>query len=502
MSDTEYQEQYADKLHHLFGERADLDQIGLQRGIPPYVFQELLSAGPQLASIPESHGGRGARPHEILAVLEKTSYQSLPLGLILGINGALFLEPLAKYGQASLKDRVFPRFTGAGSLGGLMITEPDYGTDALSMQTSFTGKGPYFIKGTKHWAGLSGWADFWLVTARGQKENGSLQRDISFFVADSAQPGELIKVEEYYPNLGLYSIPYGRNKLDLELPADSKFNPINSGLRLLQDLLHRSRMRFPGLAAGFIKRMYDEALTHCRSRSVGGQTIENYDQVQLRLSEIQAGSTTAAAFCRYAARHSSISFDLVQEGMIANINKSLLSDMMQDSAQSLLQLKGAQGYRQDSVAGRGVTDSRPFQIFEGSNDVIYHQIAAAFLKFMKSASEKSLPAALKLHGLTKHSLELVSDSVKKALNIVIEQDNELPQRKQVDFGRIISRLVSLTLISDLGDSGYDHRLIRNSLELCSEQLARLSAGFLHRAVPVAVEIEHGMCRTPSWQKAL
>ena len=45
-------------------------------------------------------------------------------------------------------------------MGGLMITEPDFGSDALNMQTSNVKEGSnYHIKGTKHWQGLTGMAD-------------------------------------------------------------------------------------------------------------------------------------------------------------------------------------------------------------------------------------------------------------------------------------------------------------------------------------------------------
>jgi alkylation response protein AidB-like acyl-CoA dehydrogenase len=42
-------------------------------------------------------------------------------------------------------------------MGGLMITEPDYGSDALNMKTQNKLEGEkYHIKGTKHWQGLTG----------------------------------------------------------------------------------------------------------------------------------------------------------------------------------------------------------------------------------------------------------------------------------------------------------------------------------------------------------
>jgi alkylation response protein AidB-like acyl-CoA dehydrogenase len=51
----------------------------------------------------------------------------------MGINGALFLQPLSKYGREEFRGAIFQRFLQDKTLGGLMITEPDYGSDALRM---------------------------------------------------------------------------------------------------------------------------------------------------------------------------------------------------------------------------------------------------------------------------------------------------------------------------------------------------------------------------------
>ena len=121
-----------------------------------------------------------------------------------------------------------------------MITEPDFGTDALSMRTSFYESGNGFsIEGSKHWGGLSGLADFWLITAREKKKNNNLARDINLFIVEKAQPGQKIEVEEYYSKLGLFLIPYGLNKINVSVPATSKLIPQTSGVKLMMDLLHR-----------------------------------------------------------------------------------------------------------------------------------------------------------------------------------------------------------------------------------------------------------------------
>lgn len=169
------------KMELVFHDRASIDQMETVRGLPPFVLQEIMSINPLSVCIKKEYGGRGAFTHEILQLLSTASYESLALCLTFGINAALFLQPFAKYGQEEVKAPVFKRFLEEKAMGGLMITEPNFGSDALNMQTSYHEKeGRYHLKGMKHWAGLTGWADYWLMTARRESARGDLERDIDF----------------------------------------------------------------------------------------------------------------------------------------------------------------------------------------------------------------------------------------------------------------------------------------------------------------------------------
>lgn len=464
-----YIDELSQKLDHLFNERADFDGISLTRGVPPFIFNEIQRSAPLAYSIPVEYGGKGAHPRETLSILEVCGYQSLALALVMGINGALFLEPLAKYGPHALKERVFQRFVHERSMGGLMITEPDFGTNALAMETCHTETATGFaIKGTKHWAGLSGAADFWLMTAR-KRTDGGLARDIDFFVCDAGVPGQVVKVKEFYNNLGLFMIPYGLNDVDVEVPADNRLQPETTGVRLLMDLLHRSRMRFAGMAMGYVRRILDEAIEHCRRRHVGGMPLTSFDQVQKRLAQLQAWFTTCSAFCKYSSQWSGIDKDLTDQGLMANIHKALMSDVMHGAGQSFLQLVGAKGYRHDHIAGRAFIDSRPFQIFEGSNDVIYSQIGDSVLKLMRKAKETNLGRFLATTSFASRAAEIC----RKHLDFRV--DKSLPQRRRVELGKVISRTTAIDLVIDLSDGGFNQRLADNAIDLIGEEIVGLVA---------------------------
>ncbi len=74
------------KMAEVFQVRADLDQMSINRGLPAFVMDEIMSVNPLSVCIPEAYGGRGGKIQETIALLAATSYESLSLGLTVGIN--------------------------------------------------------------------------------------------------------------------------------------------------------------------------------------------------------------------------------------------------------------------------------------------------------------------------------------------------------------------------------------------------------------------------------
>jgi alkylation response protein AidB-like acyl-CoA dehydrogenase len=473
---------YKNKLSELFTERNDENKLLTDRGLPPYILREVLEHNPLSTFIPSEFGGRGAKTSEALAMLSATSYQSLPLSLMMGINGALFLQPIANYGSDEAKSSVFREFLEKKKMGGLMITEPDFGSDALRMQTGFkqTGdSGSYKIEGLKHWAGLTGWADFWLITARGYDKSGELGRDIGFFIHDSSNGG--IDVLEYYKNLGLYMLPYGRNKIDITVPEEYRLEPDSTGVTMMLDILHRSRLQFPGMSTGHLKRMLDEGIEHCKERIVGGKSLFNYDQVKERLAKLQSYFTVSSAMSYFTSTNVPLDKNTARMDIAANSIKSVVTDYMHEASQSLMQLVGAKGYRLDHIAGRSMVDSRPFQIFEGSNDILYQQITESVIKKMRKAKENNLYKFLSGYELTKNASQYFKDLVD------FEIDKKMAQRKLVELGKVLGRIVSMEMTLKLGETGFNSEMVSNSLKVIRTEIKMLLASYSNNEDPGIIE---------------
>jgi hypothetical protein len=154
---------------------------------------------------------------------------------------------------------------------------------------------------------------------------------------------------------------------------------------------------------------------------------------------------------------------------------------MQEAAQSLLQLVGAKGYRLDHIAGRAVVDSRPFQIFEGSNDILYQQISESVLKAMRKVQTTNLYEYLK-------SLDIASqaaDRLKPILDFSV--DSKLAQRKLVELGQVIGRIVSLEMVIRLGERGFRSDLIHNCIQVLEAEIQNLMGTYQLQAMPDVVD---------------
>lgn len=463
---------FEETLKDLFHEKDDIDQLSLERGLPPEVMSEIMSKVPLSVAIPTEYGGRGGIVKECLGILAAASYESLSLSLTFGINIALFLEPVAKYASEDVRKGIFSKFLQHQNMGGLMITEPDYGSDALNMKTCYkeTEEG-YKIKGTKHWQGLTGLADYWLIASRKSLDNGDLTRDIDFFICDVSQKKQKIVVEELYDNPGLYMIPYGLNTVDVEVPFNFRLQPETTGIKMMLDILHRSRMQFPGMGMGFIKRMLDEAITHCKNRIVGAGNLLSMDQIQFQLSRIQSAYTICSAMCARSSNISGIAHNLASEGLEANSMKAVVTDLMQESSQILVQVSGAKGYRTSHIGGRGIMDSRPFQIFEGSNEMLYSQIAEMVTRQMKKQKQTHLFDFLKDFSLTSEASAFFKNDI--SFNIT----GALSQRKLVDLGRILGRIVCVGYVLELQYKGFRKDLVDSCITTVRHEVSSLVNSF-------------------------
>jgi len=175
--------------------------------------------------------------------------------------------------------------------------------------------------------------------------------------------------------------------------------------------------------------------------------------------------------CAYSSENAGVEKDLSSCGFEANCFKTLTTDMMQEAAQSLVQLVGAKAYRYSHIGGRGIIDSRPFQIFEGSNDILYAQISESFVKLMKQAKEDNLYQFLKKFRFA----ILASTTIKDLLNFDLKE--QLTQRKMIELGKMLSFVVAMNMVVAMGKKGFRQDLIQNAITILQTEISGIMGHF-------------------------
>ncbi len=422
-------------LHHHFSNIAHHSPYRIE------ILHEFLKLGPLKSFIPKTLGGHDSQSGTYLSTVEATSYYSLPLGLTLGIAGSLFLLPMIKHGTPEVRDIVIQDFIDKPVLGGMMITEPGGGTDIFSLQSYYCqDETKLSLNGTKCWGGLTGLAEHWLVAAR-LKKGDQLSKKLNLIYVPFRSKG--VCVQEEFDALGLQPIPYGMTRYDQVTVPNSHVlgSTKGGGLRVIYDTLFRSRLGMPAISAGHCRRLAHEVSLRIHDRQVLGRPLADYDQVRFRLEDLQAMATLNQQLCRFNAiwmrEHEDISTDYT----LVNACKLVCSETIQAASDSAMQIFASAAFKRNHLVGRAYVDSRPFPIFEGSNDVLDDNLYDTIVGRQGVFTLEAINQELSQYGLC------LSPDLPAVVWQAFDQARNTPQRKKVVLGRTLAWAVAEAILN-------------------------------------------------------
>src|SRR5690625_7740293 len=101
---------------------------------------------------------------------------------------------------------------------------------------------------------------------------------------------------------------------------------------------------------------------------------------------------------------------------------------------------------------------------------------------MKKSKESNLYRFLKSYSLTKHSADYFKDITD------FEVNPKMAQRKLVQLGKALSRMVSMDMVFKLGEHGFNSDMIATSLKVISNEIKTTIASYTHNEEAGVVEI--------------
>lgn len=362
---------------------AELDQQ--QEGLMPQLIHEAGAIGLCGVDSPEEYGGLGQSKNVAARILEFLSLDP-SFSVTYGITSGISQVGLSLFGSELQKSKYLPKLASGDWMGAYALSEPNAGSDALSLTTHADFKGEtYVLNGTKMWISNAKWADIFLVMAKVEGER------LSAFLVERTTPGLTVAREEH--KMGLKGSSTARLVFEnAVIPAENLLYEEGKGHHVALNALNIGRFKLASMSIGPAREAMRLASRYCKERKQFGQTIGNFGLIRKKLADMTAlffatesaiyrtGHLVDEAFDslggtiegnKRAAQHFAVECSLVK--VLATEIEALIVD-------DALQCFGGYGFTEEFPIAHYYRDARVSRIYEGTNEINRTFLAERILK--------------------------------------------------------------------------------------------------------------------------
>ena len=270
--------------------------------MPEGLFKQTGDLGINGIVFEEKYGGTAMGYIETLLAYETIARVSNALSMTVGASQTLAFDNFRRNATETQKLDILPKSCTGEYIGCLGITEPNAGSDAMSMATKAVKKGDkWIINGSKIFITNGPLADFMVFYAKTDPEKGP--HGISTFMCyPKKQKGwSCEKIKKW----GMRTSPTGLVTFeDMELPEEYLIGGLNKGVSVLTSGLCTERITLSGCTLGSMRSCLELSLKYSQERVQFGKPIASFQSIQEKLANMYCGykasrwmAYSAAAYC-------------------------------------------------------------------------------------------------------------------------------------------------------------------------------------------------------------
>lgn len=370
---SDHREQIRETIAKLMGKSAPEAMIrewDHDRTYPEQLYLEWCSAGLLAMALPPEVGGAGGNPADLALIVEELSRYSADLCMPFSSSVFCGLNIL-RNGSAAQQDRWLGPLLDGKTKMPIAISEPDAGTDALSMKTfARKEKDEYVVNGRKLWvtgADLQGAVlNVYLKTNR----DAPRQKGISLFLIPAASPGVTIR---RLPMLGRRCSGTCEITFDnVRVPETNLIGNEGDGWKCLKSGLQLERAVSAASSCGGAQGVLDLLIPYLGERAQFGRPVGSFQAIAHRVADLQTRIDAARALTNQAIALTSQGLPAVRTTAQA---KLFASETFVDVAGEGVQMMGAYGLSQEFSMERYFRDARSATIAAGTSEILRELIS-------------------------------------------------------------------------------------------------------------------------------
>jgi acyl-CoA dehydrogenase len=357
-------------------------EVAAHDEVPPALVQRMREQGLFGYSIPEAYGGAGMTTEELILAALELSQCSVAFRARVGTNTGIGSEALVADGTPAQKDKYLPLLARGEWTGAFALTEPEAGSDAVSLKTRAVRDGDhYVISGTKCFITNAPIAQLFTVMARTDADNLGAG-GVSAFLVERDTPG--LTTGKPYVKMGQAGSPVSEVHFDnVRVPASNLIaGQEGVGFKTAMKVLNKQRIHLAALCIGPAIRMLEEVVKYTAERKQFGQPVGAFQLVQAMVADCQTEIHAARALVLETARKRDLGQDVTME---ASMCKYFASEMCGRVADRCVQMLGGYGFIADNPVERFYRDVRLFRLYEGTSQI--HQLNIARRTYAQAGFE-------------------------------------------------------------------------------------------------------------------